>query len=221
MENIRVVIATFKNIISEEEIPYFRGSIIRLSENNPFFHNHLGDGYRYAYPLIQYKLIDGHATIVGINEGGNAIEALFENRSWYDCMLGNRPVKMELIGIRSELFAVRCEKRDFVYTLQRWLPLNHENYQSYLTLDGLAEQIVMLERILLGNILSFAKGIGVFFEDPIICRILQLHDNKPYGYKNVEFMSFSVTFRTNVALPCYIGLGKSVAKNNGVVTLVK
>ena len=33
MKNIRVVIATFKNKISQEEIPFFRGSIIRLSDN--------------------------------------------------------------------------------------------------------------------------------------------------------------------------------------------
>lgn len=221
MENIHVVIATFKNKISEEEIPYFRGSVIRLSENSQLFHNHLGDGYHYSYPLIQYKLIDGHAAIVGINEGGSAIKELFEDSSRYDCMLGNRRVEMELIGIRTEKFVVRCESQNHVYTLRQWLPLNRENNQAYMSSDGLVEQILMLERILLGNILSFAKGVGVFFETPVTCRILQLQNNIPYGYKNVEFKSFDVTFRTNVALPDYIGLGKSAAMNNGVLTLQK
>lgn len=221
MENIHVVIATFKNKISEEEIPYFRGSIIRLSGNNPLFHNHLDDGYRYSYPLVQYKIIDGHATIVGINEGGMVIKELFEDSPRYDCMLGNRRVEMELIGIRTEKFEVRCEERDHVYVLQQWLPLNRENNQAYMSSDGLVERILMLERILLGNILSFAKGVGKFFDVPVTCRILQLQNNTPFGYKNVEFKSFNVIFRTNVALPNYIGLGKSAAMNNGVVTLLK
>ena len=79
----------------------------------------------------------------------------------------------------------------------------------------------MLERILIGNILSLAKGIGVFFETPVRCRILQLENEKSFGYKNVELLSFSVKFRTNVSLPAYVGLGKSVSINNGVVTPIK
>ena len=75
--------------------------------------------------------------------------------------------------------------------------------------------------ILIGNILSFAKGLGVFFETPVRCRILQLESEKSFGYKNVELLSFSAKFRTNVSLPAYIGLGKSVSINNGVVTPIK
>lgn len=221
METIRVVIATFKNKISQEEVPFFRGSIIRLSDNVSFFHNHQEDGFRYAYPLVQYKRIDGHAAILGINEGGEAIEQLFKDRVRYACQLGNRQVEMELIGIRSERVAVHCMEHDSTYIIKGWLPLNSVNYRAYVTADGLSEQIAMLERILIGNILSLAKGIGLFFESPVRCRILQLENEKSFGYKNVELLSFSVKFRTNVSLPAYVGLGKSVSINNGVVTPIK
>ena len=110
MESIRVVMATFKNKISEEELPYFRGSIIRLSGNDPYFHNHQEDGFHYAYPLVQYKRIDGHAVIWGINEGGEAIKRLFEDRVSYACQLGKRAVEMELIGIRSEVVSLDMDK---------------------------------------------------------------------------------------------------------------
>ena len=221
MDTIRVVIATFKNKISPEEIPFFRGSIIRLSDNASFFHNHQEEGFRYAYPFVQYKRIEGYAAILGINEGCEAIEELFKDRVRYECQLGNRQVEMELIGIRSEKISVHCMEQDRIYSIKGWLPLNRENYRNYLSADGLAEQIAMLERILIGNILSFAKGLGVFFETPVRCRILQLESEKSFGYKNVELLSFSVKFRTNVSLPAYIGLGKSVSINNGVVTPIK
>ena len=221
METIRVVIATFKNKISQEEIFFFRGSIIRLSDNASFFHNHQEEGFRYAYPLVQYKRIDGHAAVLGINEGGEAIEQLFKDRVRYECQLGNRQVEMELIGIRSEKISIHCMEQDCIYSIKGWLPLNRENYRSYLSADGLAEQIAMLERILIGNILSLAKGLGVFFEAPVRCRILQLENEKSFGYKNVELLSFSAKFRTNVSLPAYVGLGKSVSINNGVVTPIK
>lgn len=221
MKNIRVVIATFKNKISQEEIPFFRGSIIRLSDNASYFHNHQEEGFHYAYPLVQYKRIAGHAAILGINEGGEAIEQLFKDRVRYACQLGNRQVEMELVGIRSEKVTVHCMEQERVYSMKGWLPLNSENYRTYVSTDGLAEQIAMLERILIGNILSLAKGIGVFFETPVRCRILQLENEKSFGYKNVELLSFSVKFRTNVSLPAYVGLGKSVSINNGVVTPIK
>jgi hypothetical protein len=128
---------------------------------------------------------------------------------------------MELIGIRSEKISIHCMEQDHIYSIKGWLPLNRENYRSYLSADGLAAQIAMLERILIGNILSFAKGLGVFFETPVRCRILQLESEKSFGYKNVELLSFSAKFRTNVSLPAYIGLGKSVSINNGVVTPIK
>ena len=221
METIRVVIATFKNKISQVEIPFFRGSIIRLSDNASFFHNHQEEGFRYAYPLVQYKRIDGRAAILGINEGGEAIEQLFRDRVRYDCNLGNRQVEMELIGIRSERVEIHCMDQDAVYSIKGWLPLNSENYRNYLSADGLAEQIAMLERILIGNILSLAKGVGIFFDTPVRCRILQLENEKSFGYKQVELRSFSIKFRTNVLLPAYVGLGKSVSINNGVVTPIK
>lgn len=221
MKNIRIVIATFKNQITEEEVSFFRGSIIHLSENNPFFHNHIEESYHYAYPLVQYKCVDGHPVILGINEGGEAIKRLFEDRARYTCRLGNRRVEMELIGIRSETFTVQCADEEYTYTIRGWLPLNSHNYRQYLSADGLIEQVFMLERILIGNIISFAKGIDLYFNVPVRCRILQLENEKPYVFKKVELLSFSAKFCTNVSLPPCIGLGKSVSINNGVITLVK
>lgn len=221
MKDIHVVVATFKNKISEEEIPYFRGSVIRLSGNSPLFHNHLENGFRYAYPLVQYKRIDGLAAIVGINEGGEAVKRLFEDRTHYGCQLGNRSVQMELLGIRTEKIIVRCLEMEHVYAIKGWLPLNSTNYRQYQEADGLIGQVSMLEHILVGNILSFFKGIDLFSDFPIRCRILRLEQEKSCGYKNMELLSFSAHFRTNVSLPSYIGLGKSVAMNNGVITLIK
>ena len=51
--------------------------------------------------------------------------------------------------------------------------MDSENYRAYVWADGLAEQMEMLERILIGNIQSLAKGIGVLFETLVRCHILQ------------------------------------------------
>lgn len=220
-DEIRVVIATFKNKISWKEIPYFRGCMIQESGNNCLFHNHQEEGFRYVYPLVQYKIMDGNPVMVGLNEGAVAIEKLLEDRYIIPCQLGNRQTDLYFVGIRSQRMAVQCHPELLTYSIKGWLPLNRENYKAYLSAESLVEQVQMLERILTGNILSFAKGIGVFFEHPVSCRIRQIQQEKLVNYKHVGLMSFSGVFQSNVTLPDYIGLGKSVSIGQGIIKRMK
>jgi hypothetical protein len=61
MQNaISVTTALFDAKIAPSEVQYLRGNMIKMSDYSPLFHNHSAEGYRYAYPLIQYKRINGH-----------------------------------------------------------------------------------------------------------------------------------------------------------------
>lgn len=221
MNSARLVTALFKNKISPEEIPFFRGSIIQKSGNDPLFHNHNSEGYNYKYPLVQYKRINGQAAVIGLNQGADAIERLFGDGILFTCQLGNRKTQMDLSSIRSEKVWVKCDESLYTYSIHGWLPLNSGNYLEYQRTVGLADRIGMLERILVGNILSFAKGVGIYFEKTVTCRLLQLAPTGLTKYKEVELMSFSANFQSNVSLPEYIGIGKSVSINNGVITRIK
>lgn len=216
MRNVYLVTMLFENKISSTDMPLFRGCMIKQSENNLFFHNHNQDRLRYAYPLIQYKRIGGHAAIVGLNEGGEAIEKLAKQTSFF-CRLGTRNVEMQVAEIRSEEYVVDISACMRKYEIQRWLPLNADNYKIFQQMERLADRIDMLEHILVGNILSFAKGVNIFFDSPVVCQISQLENRGVFRYKNVELMNFSATFQTNISLPELIGLGKSASINNGVI----
>lgn len=216
---VHLVTILFKDQISTEEIPFFRGCMIRYAGENSLFHNHENEKLRYSYPLIQYKRINGCAALIGINEGGEVVERLMEGGR-LDCRLGNRALVMEVDAIRSEKRSIDLGERMYTYDIKRWLPLNSENYKQFLRTDSLIERVRMLESILVGNILSFAKGVGVYFDAPVLCRISQLDNEGVFRYKDVDLMSFSARFQANVSLPDLIGLGKSVSINNGVITRV-
>lgn len=218
---IQITTVLFRNKISLKEISFFRGCIIRLSGDASLFHNHNGNGFNYSYPLIQYKCIKGQAALMGVNEGAEAIECLLRDKTSFSCQLGNREIKMELASINSEKSFICCDKFDNIYKIRHWLPLNGKNYREYLQADGLAANISLLEKILTGNILSFAKGVGIYFDFPVVSRILKLESPCISIYKDVELMSFSAVFGCNVSLPEYIGLGKSASVNHGVVTRIK
>lgn len=220
MNTLQATTILFKNRISSDEVPLFRGSMIRMSGGNLLFHNHQKNNeFRYAYPLIQYKRIDGYAAIVGINEGGDTIRDI-ANQGVIDCQLGKRNVEMVVADIYSTEQIVDAGTVMKEYEIRRWLPLNKQNYGSYQKMERLVTRISMLEKILVGNILSFAKGVHIYFDSPVICQILQLESRGVFRYKDVELMNFSATFKTNVSLPNFIGLGKSVSINNGVIASV-
>ena len=83
------------------------------------------------------------------------------------------------------------------------------------------ERLAFLERILTGNILSFAKGIGIHFEQQITCSISEILRTDIIEYKNIKMTSFNLLFKSNVSLPDNIGLGKGVSLGNGTIHMIK
>lgn len=221
MKRIKELVIRFNNPIAHDEIPLFRGAIANAREDmNLLFHNHLKDGrFRYSYPLIQYKRIDQKAAIVCLEEGTDAIGQFFGACN-FDVTLGDRRIKLEVESIKPYQHLVQVEDNKFAYSICHWLPLNPKNYEAYCKEESLASRYAMLERILAANIVSFVKGLGMDIDGRIVTYITQLDKPRLYPFKNVKLMSFDAEFKTNISLPNFIGLGKSVSIGNGRVETI-
>lgn len=216
--NVNTLLIRFQNEIENREVALLRGAVINAVDNSDvLFHNHAdGDGFRYAYPLIQYKRIGGKAAITCIGEGTEAIGKFFSSCN-FDVVLGNRNMTLEVESVRAHKTLVQVWDSVFTYHLRKWLPLNQENYRRYEALDSIVERYAFLERLLTGNILSFAKSMGVYFDKRVECKITSADEPRIVNYKGVKMMSFDVEFKSNVSLPDYIGLGKGVSLGFGTV----
>ena len=217
MSRIKILYVRFRNKLRNDEIEFFRGAVLsKMQDASVLFHNHIGDNFRYSYPLIQYKRLSGKATIVCLEEGTEAIGQLFSAGD-FQFQLGERPVQMEITSIKAQQALVQIWDSQFTYHLHRWLPFNEENYRIYQTLEGLAECYTFLEKKLIGNILSFAKGVGIHFEQEVTCKIIDVEEPYWILYKGVRLMAFNIRFKSNVSLPDYIGIGKGVSLGNGTI----
>ena len=168
-KRVRIFLVRFKNELSFSEIPQFRGAVINSLEGDPqiLYHNHKGDKeYRYSYPLIQYKRIHKQAAIFSIGEGVDAI-GQFLTSPKNNMQIGDRIISLEVESIKPQSYLIQVWDTDFKYRIRNWLPLNTENYKKYITLEGIGEKIEFLEKILIGNILSFAKGLGIDIQNQI------------------------------------------------------
>lgn len=208
----------FANEIKPYEVSLFRGAIINsLDEKLLLFHDHDGDRLRYGYPLIQYKRIGGRAAIICLNQGTEEIGELFASNN-FNLHLGERQLDAQISNIAPSRYNIQIWEKSFKYRINRWIPFNSENYKAYQTLEGISDRVAFLERILTGNILSFAKGLGIWFDGKVECKITALSDPYIVTAKGIKMASFNAEFMTNVSLPSFIGLGKHVSIGYGIVT---
>ena len=219
MNQTNTLIIRFKNDLSPHEVPMFRGAVIAaVGKGCPeLFHNHEGDGFRYRYPMIQYKRIGGKAAIVCIGDGCNEIGAFFSNCNFRMRIGEGREELFEIASVIPHRTQVQPWNDAFTYYLRNWLPLNTENYQLYQKMEGVVEHTQLLERMLIGNILSACKGLGSTVERNIEAKLLQVDAPRKVYYKGVGLMSFSGEVKCNVSLPDFIGLGKGASIGHGMM----
>lgn len=222
MTKVPILNILFNTSIRHSELPLFRGAVIKsLPHDSVLFHNHLDDGLRYSYPLIQYKLIKGKAAIVCIEKGTESVWDFFAGNN-FDLTLGTRKVvaTVESISDASTEIIVNndiCCK----YSIHSWLPFNQENYHQFKTTESLAKKIEMLNHILTGNILSMLKGVGIMLTERLTIDIMSISELKPVKYKEIRLLSLDAKFQSNVIIPEYIGLGKHASLGFGTVTNMK
>lgn len=218
MKKIRTLLIKADTRISVSEIPLFRGAVINLLGGAcSLYHNHgAGDGVLYRYPLIQYKRINQRGAILGIEQGTEVL-GKFLSKSGSVLAIGEREAEYGIVDISARQCLMQVWDEQFEYQIRKWLPFNAENYRAYSAADGLSDRIHLLESILTGNMLSFAKGVGETISSTIVCTITVLEPPVLYTYKGVRMMGFDAVFKTNISLPDHIGLGKGVSLGFGTI----
>ncbi|MEM9981306.1 MAG: CRISPR-associated endonuclease Cas6 [Bacteroidota bacterium] len=218
MKTIQTVTISFPEIkLRVRDAHKLRGYFGNLfQEHSPLLHNHYENGkLRYAYPLVQYKVINQKPTLVGLGEGAHLLTQLFlemkelhiEGRC-YPVLEKNIEAKNYTIGLEENLQEYRFQ------TL--WLALNQKNYGYYRQLDG-TQRHKQLVSILLRNILSLYKELGLrLTPEERILASLRVKE-KTTQFKNQKMLAFSGFFTTNALLPDKIGLGKAVSRGFGTV----
>ena len=188
-----------------------------FKEQSPLLHNHLESGEQlYRYPMVQYKVLQRVPTLVGLNEGAELLIHLFLkiksidiDGHAYPVLQKNIESKQLTIGLSEDLHQYRFE------TL--WMALNQRNYTEYLKEDE-PQQNQHLKRVLIGNVLSFYKAMNYRAEDKIMANV-NITAQKETQFKNNTMLAFEASFVTNALLPSFIGLGKSVSRGFGTISL--
>ena len=204
--------------LSRWELVALRGAISAIAgPEHILFTNHLPEGgYRFAYPLIQYRFMGRHPGLICLGEGIEEVQAFFNNMGPTLNINGEeRPVKVHHTWFRRWPFQI-WPQRQFRYRIRRWLPFNQDTFPDYQQALSDQERLQLLSSILRGHILAMAKGIGWNIDRTLEANVTRFREMGLVRYKHhIRHVSLEAEFTTNASLPYAIGLGKGVSKGFG------
>lgn len=217
---ISQTIIQFPNIKMEtREAHKLRGYFGNLfKEHSPLLHNHYDDGSsRYAYPLVQYKVIDHLPVLVGFLDGSDLLVNLFLKIRELDIEGKIFPVLAK--NIQHKEYDLSVNQQLYNYTFKTlWMALNQENFKKYSQLNEF-EKSSFLNRQLQNNILSFFKGVSYYTNEKVMAIVST--EEKQTQFKNQQMLAFAGQFTTNVLLPEWAGIGKAVSRGFGTISLIQ
>jgi len=196
-----------------EEATQLRGYIGRRFSKYPILHHH-ADVPILTYPRVQYKVIDGTAAIFGIEEGAAVLKKISGDIERLE-LLGSEYMVVDTTIYERYVEIDTVRKPIQYHFLSPWLALNKNNYARFQEIGDWKEKKEFLNKILVGNILSMAKGLGIVVE-----RRLYVHshvDKVATRFKGIGMTGFTGTFRVNFSLPEFCGLGKGVSQGFGTI----
>ena len=179
------------------------------------FHQHDGDRVIYHHPLVRYDVSTGEAAVAGLAEGALLLRSL----PAFDAFaLGGEEHRVLDRRVESKRVEIGPTRDPIIYTFRApYLALNQENHRVWAG-SGAPGQVALLGRVIVGNLLSLSKAIGLHVEERLRAEVhLEpdgWHDLKP----GVRLLGFRGTIRVNYRIPDLWGIGKSSARGFGTLS---
>jgi len=168
----------------------------------------------YRYPLIHYLIVHQKAIIFGIQAGADEVSKLFNELEEITIGSEKYTILDKQLDITNHVFAVTDSPQCY-YFITPWLALNSANFLKYNEANWIMRK-ELLSRILVGNILSAAKGLDIQITQKLMVEIKYV---KPVicNLKSSPLLGFYGHFKVNFDLPPLFSIGKSVSRGFGAI----
>jgi hypothetical protein len=201
--------------IQSRDLPKVRGYFAQKYKENSLFHNHLDDAFNYTFPKIQFRAVDNHPLIIGINEGIEVLKQIVINEE--EIQINNNIYELNEKSISQKTFPLGVSDKMLNYQfISPWMALKEENYTRYMAMDN-QDRGTFLNHLLRENFKTLAKGFSYFIPDIEQIQVTGKFYPIKVNFKNQKMLCFNGSFQCNFHIPDYLGLGKQSARGFGAV----
>jgi len=216
------LLLTFNLPIYPRQIKNWRGAFIQMAgQTNDLFHNHNNQNgnkssttYHHRYPLIHYRINNGNAAILAINEGVDALQQVLSEQEWQINWEG-KTRQLQVFDMRMNQHYLRMTPTPKTYRLFNYLAFNADNYQRWQQADNYIQRIQLLQEILTGQLLGYATAMNWKIPEHLEVNIQYVQQMKQVKLHGTPRMAFNLTYTCNLLLPEGIALGKGISHGYG------
>lgn len=184
-------------------------------KSRPEFHGHLDGKLIYRHPLIQYKIFGGTPLVIGLKEGAYLLKAIptLDNieiyRKQYRVIKQNTVSDAHSFGLADKIIRYSFESP--------WIGLNEGNHIKFHATKSSSDANALLDRIMIGNLLSMSKSLGVSVDERIhLISNLEVQESIEVK-QGVRLLGFTGEFESNFIIPELWGIGKFSSRGYGTV----
>ena len=191
-----------------------RGFFVSQFTDNELIPQYRGSDIRYQYPLVQFRILGEKALVIGIEEGADYLSDLYGDTRRIRIGTIEYEITQRSIQVERSPFGISDQIHSYTF-LTPWIALNQDNFREYQSLST-PERTERLRTILVGNILSVAKGLDILVEGQITVECPAI-STTPRRLKGTGLIGFTGGFTVNFDIPQYMGLGRFVFRGFGAL----
>lgn len=192
----------------------WRGAVASRFPGEVAFHGHDGERNVQRYPEVHYRWVDGAPTLFAFGDAAR----LAMTHPWPGAplRLGENEHRVTQVDWTTLAITRAFSRRLLRYRFGApWLPLNQKNAADYGGLDTDGRR-ALLDRILVGNLLTMCQAFGGYFEDgETVYAAFEPEREVDCIVKNTHLLGFEGTFVTNLELPDALAIGRTVSHGFG------
>jgi hypothetical protein len=171
-------------------------------------------GFIHRYPVLQCKQFKGNLIVTGISQGADCLCQLTFNEEILGAGESSCRITARDPALRSEPFGIADISITYEF-LTPWLALNQQHAKKFYDLKGKPQRDAFMQKLLTDQVQMLAKSLDYPITAPASCEAKVRFRRDRIGNENV--MVFLGKFRTNLRIPDYLGIGRSVSKGYGTI----
>ncbi len=213
---VKIMRISFLDVeILPRDIPKVRGYFATRYPEIMDFHNHTDKGFKYSFPVIQYRVVDNYPVLIAINHGIEILNKIVFNET--ELQLGNNSYIINDKSINVKNYELGTCSEDLSYKFcSPWMALKEDNYKIYKLLDDFKKR-EFLNHLLRENLKTLSKGFNYFIPDIESIKVQSNLRPVYVKFKNQKMLCFKGDFKVNFQIPDLLGIGKQSARGFGVV----